>query len=131
MLLLGGAALAGAQTEGSRRLLLDASRALQAGSAARFFSYFDREKVADWPTLRESVLALTEQRTIASSIEIVSSEEDETATRVDVDWLLQITPRDGLGPVERRRETLRVKVEPRGRELKITSIEPIQIFSPY
>ena len=63
-LLLGGWVTAAAQqrdpeTEAAVRRLMDASRALQAGNAALFLSFFDRKRVADFGRLREWIRALT------------------------------------------------------------------------
>ena len=68
---------------GPRRLLLDASRALQGGNAARFIGYFDKQHYAERPALRRTIMALLEARTVASSIDIISLPElrHETKSR--------------------------------------------------
>lgn len=109
LLLLGTLALkpaAAQDSTGPRRLLLDASRALQGGNAARFIGYFDKQHYAERPALRRTITALLEARTVASSIDIISLVEYEGGWRAEIDWLLQLSPIAGAGPIETRQQTV-------------------------
>jgi hypothetical protein len=118
------------RAEAARRLALDASRALQAGEAPRFIGYFDRRRTPQIERLRENVAALCAQSAIASSVDIRVEEESAEAVRLSVDWLLQLTPIEDVGAVERRQAVLRVDVgESRGRP-RIVLLEPVDFFRP-
>jgi hypothetical protein len=114
-----------------RRLVQDASRALQAGNAASFLHSFHRERFAGYPTLESHVVALTTQSDIASSIQIVETEPVQGGYRLRVDWLLQLSVKETPGPLETRREGLSISVaeEPKGK-WRITGIEPVDFFRP-
>ncbi len=113
-----------------RRVILDASRALQAGSAARFLSYFDKDGFEQFAALRRDVTVLVETRTVASSVEITSLSADGDARQASVDWLLQLTPASGPGPLERRREALQLRIAKRGKSWKIEALKPADFFRP-
>jgi hypothetical protein len=118
------------QDDGPRRVILDASRALQAGNAARFMGYFDEERFQASSELRRSVSALLETRTVASSVDVVSMADAPDGKTAQVDWLLQLTPLAGPGLVETRRQTLDLTLEQQARGAwRITSLAPIEFFT--
>lgn len=112
------------------RMVRDASRALQAGNAASFLSYFDKDEFADFAALRENVAALAAQRQIASSIEIIEITKGEKGWRLRVSWLLQLTYTGDPGPVETRRETVGCSVKKLRGAWKIVQLEPVALFRP-
>ncbi len=130
--LLGGVAAFAAHAQEhmpQRRLILDASRALQAGNAARFLGYFDRKSFDDFGSLERSVAALLEARTVASSVDVLSLKEADGAWLAEVDWLLQLTAVSATGPIERRSETVRLTVaSDKKNRWRITAFEPLELF---
>jgi len=130
-LLLWAAPLAAqqSQAETARRLVFDASRALQAGNAARFLGYFDKRETPGFGRLRENVLALLAINTVASSVEVKQASVEDNEVRMTVDWLMQLTPADGVGPVEQRREQIEVRVRV-DQEPKIISLVPNSFLRP-
>ena len=118
-----------AEEVAARRLVLDASRALQAGNAARFLSYFDKRETPQFAQLRENVLALLASKSVASSVETGKIEVEGERAQVEVDWLIQLTPAEGIGPAEQRRERVTVGIRLGGKP-KITALEPIALFQP-
>ena len=129
VLLFVTAAPAQQEQDAARRLVLDASRALQAGNAARFLGYFDIDATPGFVRLRRNVLDLLEIKTVASSVDIVKADLAGGVTVLDVDWLLQLTPIRELGSVEHRRQTVRVKVRA-GNDPAIVLFEPVEFLSP-
>lgn len=124
------ASKAAADEDRARRLVLDASRTLQEGEAWRFLRAFDKKRYEQYAVLRESVQALTAQRTIASSVAITTLEESPERAVLEVDWLLQLTyPRDP-GKLEDRRETVRMEIDLTGKRPRITGLAPITLFRP-
>ena len=112
-----------------RQVILDASRALQAGNAPLFLSAFDRRAVPDFERLREQVTALAAQRRIASSVESGTPEGCPDECTVRVNWLLDLTPKVDPGPVERRSETLALGMRRRGNRWQIVRVEPSNFFA--
>lgn len=132
LLLLGVLAVRPASSQdstGPRRLILDASRAIQGGNSARFIGYFDKQAYAERPALRRAVTALLETRTAASSVDILSLVELDGVWHAEVDWLLQLTPIAGAGPIERRQETISAQLAQgtKGR-WRFTSFGPTELF---
>ncbi|HSH15802.1 MAG TPA: hypothetical protein VLD18_07200 [Verrucomicrobiae bacterium] len=112
------------------RMVRDASRAIQAGNAASFLNYFERDEFADFPTLRSHVTALASQRQIASSIEITELENSGDGYELRVSWILQLTYTGDPGPVESRRESVACSVRKFGKSWKIVHLEPVLLFRP-
>ncbi len=129
LLLLAAPAAGQEEAQAARRLVFDASRALQAGNAARFLGCFDKRATPDFERLRDSVVTLLAAKNVASSIEVIEAEAGAGETRLRVDWLLQLTPIRELGAVQQRRETVEVRVRA-GRKPKIVFLEPIELFRP-
>ncbi len=127
---LGGLSAAQAQEdEGPRRLLLDASRALQAGNAARFMGYFDKRSFEGFSDLQRKVTALLEARTVASSVDVVSIADGPEGKVAQVDWLLQLTPISGPGEVETRRQDVALTLSQLSSgEWRISSFAPVEFF---
>ena len=115
---------------GIKRLLLDASRSLQAANAALFMGHFDRASFDGYPALREDIAALTAHRRIASSVSVGVPEGGPEQWTASVDWLLELTPKLDPGPVERRRQTLRVSARKRGKRWRIVGLAPVGFFAP-
>ncbi len=119
------------------RLVQDASRALQARSAASFLRLFDRENFAGYPELESHIVALTTQSDIASSVETVSIERSDSGYRLRVDWLLQLSVLETPGPLETRREVVEISAadlnnesEQKKKRWRITSLKPLEFFRP-
>lgn len=115
---------------GIKRLLLDASRSLQSANAALFMGLFDRGSFDGYAALREDIGALTAHRRIASSVSVGVPEGGPEQWTASVDWLLELTPKLDPGPVERRRQTLRVSLRKRGKRWRIVGLEPAGFFAP-
>lgn len=115
---------------GIKRLLLDASRSLQSANAALFMGLFDRASFDGYAALRADIGALTAHRRIASSVSVGVPEGGPEQWTASVDWLLELTPKLDPGPVERRRQTLRVSVRKRGKRWRIVGLAPVGFFAP-
>jgi hypothetical protein len=129
ILILAAPLAAQSEERPARRLVLDASRALQAGNAARFLGYFDKDAMPELEELRNDVLALVDLRTIASSVRVEKTAVEDGVATMTVDWLLQLTPSGEVGAVERRRDVIEVRVR-LGDEPKIVSLTPAKLFRP-
>ena len=118
-------------TEAATRVVLDASRALQAGSAPRFLGYFDRKQTDDFPALREGVTALLVDSKVASSVEVRPVAARPGEIDFEIDWILQISSERELGQVDQRRQMVKAtaRVSDDG-EAKLIRVEPLSFFAP-
>ena len=112
--------------EAAAQRVRDASRALQAGNAPLFLSYFDRKQVSEFGRLREWIWALAAQRDIASSVDIVTGEMDDGRANLQVDWIVQLTAIRQPGAVETRQESLALTFEGKS----IVAVSSIELFRP-
>jgi hypothetical protein len=119
------------EVRGVIRMAQDASRALQAGNAAAFLRFFDRKRFQGYATLESHIVALTTQSDIASSIDVIEIQRIEEGYRLSIDWLVQLSVKETPGPLETRREVLRIEVgeESNGR-WRIKALQPVEIFRP-
>ncbi len=112
------------------RVLKDASRALQARNAARFLSCFDRKRFAGYPEIESSVVALTRQDDIASSIQVSARKQDGDEYTGTVDWILQLTLISAPGEVQTRRERIKVRMAKPKNRWKIVALTPVSFLRP-
>lgn len=110
-------------------VLRRASRALNAGNAGLFLRAFDKQATARFAAIQNNVVALCATRGIASSIQVNELREEEGQFRARVDWLLQLTAANGLGPVETRRETVVVALRMAGKRWRIVGWEPVAFLA--
>jgi len=110
------------------RTVQDASRALQARNAARFLGYFDRERFSGYSEIESSVVALTRQADIASSIAVSGWEQQGEEYLGTVDWILQLTLISAPGEVQIRRETIRFRMATSRGRWKIVQLAPVSFF---
>ena len=115
--------------DGVRRVVRDASRALQSGNPSLFMAAFDRTAFDGFRHLREQVGALAEQRRIASSVLSGPPDCEDAECTVRVDWLLELTPKLHAGPIEQRRETIVLALLRRGGRWRIVRLDPPGFFS--
>ena len=115
---------------GVRRVVQDASRALQVGNAAAFLRLFDRKQFAGYPTLESHVVALSTQSDVASSVQFIEIEQVASGYRLRVDWLLQLSVKETPGPLETRREVTEIRVEEEKGKWRIIDLEPVEHFRP-
>ena len=111
----------------ARRAVLDVSRALDAGNAALALARFDRRRFPGYRELETEIVALLERWRVGSSVDIPPFDGSGEEVELTVDWLLQLTPRNGVGPLERRRKDVRVRVSMTGKP-KIIALEPVELF---
>jgi hypothetical protein len=121
---------ADAEARAVRRVVHDASRALQSRNASLFLRGFDRKQFSGYADLESHIVALTTQSDIASSIEIVAIEREDSGYRLRVDWLLQLSVLETPGPLETRREILELSAAQEKSKWRITDLRPVRFFRP-
>lgn len=106
-------------------LFTSLASALSEGNSQEFMKAFD-PAMPGYAKLQANITALAGQAEIATSIDILREEE----SAVELDWFLQIRSLDPTGPLERRRQVVKCRLERRGKKLRIVSLEPIELFAP-
>jgi hypothetical protein len=110
-------------------LLAALASALSESNGLAFLDRIDRT-MPDYHQLESNILALTEQNEVSASVDILKQEGDDHSQSLEVDWFLQIRSREQSGPLERRRETVKCRVERQRKKWKIVCLQPITLFAP-
>lgn len=83
-----------------------------------------------YEALRANVAALVAAADVESAIDPVKNTGGGAARDLEVDWLMSLVDRGGLGRVTRRRQVVKCRMEKRGRRWKVVSLEPAAFFAP-
>jgi len=110
-------------------LLRELAAALSEGNGLAFLDHVDHD-MPNYYKLEQNVLALTGQNQVSASIDMLQQEGDDHTQVLELDWFLEVRSREELGPLERRRETVKCRVERRKKKWKIVAFEPIALFAP-
>lgn len=102
---------------------------LSDGHSAEFMSYFDK-KTPHYAVIEANVSALVAQEDVAASLDILEEKGDDARVEELVDWFLQLTSKDDLATVTRRRMRVRIVAERERNRWKVVSLEPLSIFDP-
>jgi hypothetical protein len=95
--------------------------ALAATDVAEFFRYID-QSFPERESFRARVAGLLDAAEVTSSVVVARAADGEA----EVDWYMELKGRSPAGPSERRRQTLRVRMN-QGK--RITLIEPASFFA--
>ena len=110
-------------------LIASVASALGEGNAARCLAAFD-PAMQGFESLRADIWALVRGSEVQASIDLVEREGDSTSQSLELDWLLNISQREGPARATRRREKVKCRVEKRGKRWQIVSFEPLGLFAP-
>ena len=103
--------------------------ALSEGDAYAFMQPFDRA-MPGLEDLRANVAALLLQAEVLASLEITRDEGDSARRSVEIQWYLRIRDKEETGSLTRRQETVKCRLERRGKKWAITALEPQSLFAP-
>jgi len=105
-----------------------AAEALINDDPASFLDSFDRN-MPGYAALRENVKGLVAAYDVGSTIEEITDEGDDSKRTVQLDWLLILSQKGATNsPQQTRRQLVKCTVERRGKQWKITALEPIDLF---
>lgn len=110
-------------------LVTKMAAALSEGNGLAFLDRLDH-RMPDYQTIEQNILALTAQNEVLSSVEVLKDEGDENARNLELDWFLQIRSREANGGIERRRQTVKCRIERQKKKWKVMSLEPVSLFAP-
>lgn len=127
LLFFAPAALAGPR-EDAMDVLGAMAAALSEGAADAFIRRLD-PAMPHYEDVSAGVAALADRFTMLCSIVLLASSGDEAAQTLDLDWLLELRPKEG-GALVRRRERVACKLERRRKRWMVTALEPFSFFRP-
>jgi hypothetical protein len=112
-------------------LLASMTAALSDSNAPGFLGALDKA-MPGYDHLCEAIPELLEQADIASSVQPLRDDGDDTKRSLELDWYMEIRIHGDseTAPVIRRREVIRCRVEKRGGHWRITSLDPLSFFDP-
>lgn len=94
-----------------------------------FFGAFSRA-FPQRDELFRNVRALESEFEVSSTVDVVSSTEQDREATLDLDWSFELRPRAGAGQLVRRRERIEVKMRREGRTWRVISLRPLSFFAP-
>ena len=105
-----------------------AADALATDNASAFLDKFDRN-LPEYAMLRTEVEGLLAAYDVSSTIEVVSDQGDNQKRSLELDWLLLTSEKAATnGDNATRRRIVKCQIERRGRQWKITALEPVEFF---
>jgi len=103
--------------------------ALSEGNGLAFLDHVDHA-MPDYGKLEKYILALAAQNEVMSSIDVLKDEGDDHTRTAELDWFLQIRSREQSGPLERRRQIIKCRLERPKKKWRVMAIEPVGFFAP-
>jgi hypothetical protein len=110
-------------------LLATLAAALSEGNGYAFLDHVDHA-IPDYYKFEQNILALAEQNEVTAMIDMLKQEGDDHTQTLELDWFLEIRSREELGPIERRREIVKCRVERQKKKWKIVALQPLTLFAP-
>jgi hypothetical protein len=105
-----------------------AVEALTNDDSNAFLDKFDRN-MPDYAALRTNIEGLLAAYEVGSTIEVVTDEGDDEKRTVALDWLLVTAEKNAVNGAEQtRRRIVKCRLERRGKQWRITALDPIDFF---
>ena len=96
--------------------------------SASFLDSFDRN-MPGYAALQDNVKGLLAAYDVSATIEEIKDEGDDHKRTVELDWLLILTQKGATNsPQQTRRQVVKCTVERRGKQWKVTALEPVDFF---
>jgi len=96
--------------------------------AASFLDRFDRN-MPGYAALQNNVEGLLAAYDVGATIEEITDEGDDRKRTVELDWLLILKQKGATNsPQQTRRQVVKCTVGRRGKQWKITALEPVDLF---
>ena len=96
--------------------------------AASFLDSFDRN-MPGYAALQDNVKGLLAAYNVGATIEEITDDGDDRKRMVELDWLLILSQKGATNsPQQTRRQAVKCTVERRGKQWKVTALEPVDFF---
>jgi hypothetical protein len=104
------------------------SAALSESNARAFLRQFD-QGMKGYGELELAIHALVSQYAVGNEIEKLGESGEGNAREMELDWFLEILDKDTQMALVQRRMRVKCTVTKKGRQWRITSFEPLALFS--
>ena len=105
-----------------------AAEALTNDDSSAFLDNFDRN-MPEYAALRSNIEGLLAGYEVGSTIEVVTDEGDGEKRTVALDWLLVTSEKNAVnGDQQTRRRIVKCTLARRGKQWRITALDPIDFF---
>ncbi len=109
-------------------VLTSAAEGLINDDPASFLGSFDRN-MPGYAALQDNVKGLLAAYSVGATIEEITDEGDDRKRTVELDWLLILSQKGAANsPQLTRRQAVKCTLERRGKQWKITALEPLEFF---
>jgi hypothetical protein len=102
---------------------------LSEGNAGQFLRAFDRS-MPGYEALAANVRALLQQADVLNSVEVLDQTVEGAHPTAQLDWFLEITPKQDTAALERRRQIVKCRLEKQRDRWRIVALEPASFFAP-
>jgi hypothetical protein len=102
---------------------------LSENEAAQALECFD-PAMKDYAAVEGYVRALGAQTDVLCAIDVISEEGTGEMRKLDTDWFVELRSQAEGGPVERRRERVKLEMRQFGSKWKIAAMAPVDILAP-
>jgi hypothetical protein len=110
------------------KVFTSAAEALVDDNATSFLDSFD-SNMPQYAALQDNVRGLLAAYDVGSTIEVIADEGDDRKRTVELDWLLILSEKGATNSAQQtRRRVVKCAVERRGKQWKITALEPVDFF---
>jgi hypothetical protein len=114
------------------KILKQVATALDDGNPTGALIPFDRS-MPGYSQLEDYVIALTNETSTHSDIDLIDQTSSETESKAVVRWILDLRDKETNEEVERRIKEVHIRLAPvkdKPGEWKIVALEPIDLFNP-
>lgn len=114
------------------KILKQVATALDDGNPTGALIPFDRS-MPGYSQLEDYVIALTNETSSHSDIDLIDQTSSETESKAVVRWILDLRDKETNEEVERRIKEVHIRLAPvkdKQGEWKIVALEPIDLFNP-
>ena len=109
-------------------VLTSAAEGLINDDPASFLDSFDRN-MPGYAVLQDNVKGLLAAYNVGATIEEIADAGGDQKRTVELDWLLILSQKGATNaPQQTRRQVVKCTVERRGKQWKITALEPVDFF---
>ena len=103
--------------------------ALSQANAPLFLKGIDKSS-PDYEKLAAYIPALVAQGDAASSLEFLKDEGNSQKRSVEIDWFLELRNVNPAGPLVRRREIIKCRLEKQKKKWRVVALSPVDFFAP-
>ena len=110
------------------KVFTSAAEGLINDDSASVLDSFDRN-MPGYAELQDHVIGLLAANNVGATIEVITDAGDDRKRTVELDWLLILSQKGATNsPQQTRRQAVKCTVERRGKQWKITALEPVGFF---